>query len=342
MSGGRRFPWSPVFVVLGLAVAIAAPHVFTGLAAQHLLVIIAINVILVASLDLLVGGAGMISLGHAAFMGVGAYASAILVRGGASFPLGLLAAFGFAALAGLVVGVPALRLKGHYFSVVTFITGIIATILMTNLVSLTRGPMGLPGIPFASIEFLGIDHTFRSIVFKVGFYYLALAFAVLTLLVRWRLGRSRFGRALAAIKGDENLAESVGIATYRTKVTAFVLAAAIAGVAGSLYAHYVVAIDYGHFDPLYGTFLIWVMLMLGGSGNNRGAVLGALLVWAIWTGASFAVDALRPTLAAISPDLPQRGPYVRFLLISLLMLFIVLYRPRGVLPEEKVVSLTRD
>ena len=294
MSGGRRFPWSPVFVVLGLAVAIAAPHVFTGLAAQHLLVIIAINVILVASLDLLVGGAGMISLGHAAFMGVGAYASAILVRGGASFPLGLLAAFGFAALAGLVVGVPALRLKGHYFSVVTFITGIIATILMTNLVSLTRGPMGLPGIPFASIEFLGFDHTFRSIVFKVGFYYLALAFAVLTLLVRWRLGRSRFGRALAAIKGDENLAESVGIATYRTKVTAFVLAAAIAGVAGSLYAHYSAFISPDAFTFI-DSFDLFVMNLLGGAGTVIGPVVGPVFL----TVASSLLRNLSPALSHV-------------------------------------------
>src|SRR5690606_14208593 len=120
------------------------------------------------------------------------------------------------------------------------------------------------------------------------------------------------------------------------------LGAVIMGIGGALYAHYVVAIDYGHFDPLYGTFLIWVMLMLGGSGNNRGAILGAFVVWGIWSGTSFVVDLLRPTLAAISPDLPSRGPYIRFFLISLLMLFIVLYRPMGILREEKVVSLDRD
>lgn len=276
-ASARRFPWQPLLVLIGLAAAIYAPHFFTGLAAQHLLVIIAINIILVASLDLLVGGAGMISLGHAAFMGVGAYASAILVREGASFPAGLLAAFVAAALAGLIIGVPALRLKGHYFSVVTFITGIIATILMTNLVGLTRGPMGLPGIPFASIELFGFSHTFRSIVFKVGFYYLTLSFAVLTLLLRWRLARSRFGRALAAIKGDENLAESVGIATYRTKVTAFVLAAAIAGVAGSLYAHYSAFISPDAFT-FVDSFDLFVMNLLGGAGTFLGPIVGPIFL----------------------------------------------------------------
>src|SRR5690606_41761129 len=114
------------------------------------------------------------------------------------------------------------------------------------------------------------------------------------------------------------------------------------GIGASRYAHCVVAIDYSPFGPLSGTFLTSVMLMLGGSGTTRGAILGALLVWAIWTGTSFLVDALRPVLASISPVLPPRGPYVRFLLISILMLVIVLYRPKGILPEEKVVSLAGD
>ena len=223
---GRRTSLTWLWIVLAAAAAIAAPHVFDSLTARHLLVLIAINVILVASLDLLIGGAGLISLGHAAFMGVGAYASALVVKSGAAFPVGLLAAVVIAAAAGLIVGVPALRLKGHYFSVVTFIVGIIITILMTNLVDLTRGPMGLTGIPFATIELFGWSHTFRTIIAKVGYYYLTLVFVALVLLVRWRLGRSRFGRALTAIKSDENLAESVGIATYRTKIAAFVIAAA--------------------------------------------------------------------------------------------------------------------
>ncbi len=266
-------PWRQALLVLGLAAAVAAPHVLSGIAAQHLLVMVAINVILVVSLDLLVGGAGLISLGHAAFMGVGAYTSALLVKGGASYPAGLGAAIGAAALAGLVVGVPALRLRGHYFSVVTFIVGIIATILMTNLVDLTRGPMGLPGIPFVTLKLFGWEHTFRSVVFKTGYYYLALGFALLALLLRWRLGRSRFGRSLAAIKGDENLAESVGIPTYRVKLTAFVLAAGVAGLAGSLYAHYTAFISPDTFTFIH-SFDLFVMNLVGGAGTFLGPVVG--------------------------------------------------------------------
>lgn len=270
---GTRNLWTWLFMALGLAAALAAPHVFTGLAARHLLVIIAINVILVASLDLLVGGAGLISLGHAAFMGVGAYASALLVKSGWPYPAGLLAAVVAAAVAGLVVGIPALRLKGHYFSVVTFIVGIIVTILMTNLVELTRGPMGLPGIPFVKLELFGWTHVFRTIVQKVGFYYFALAFALLALWLRWRVARSRFGRALAAIKGDENLAESVGIPTYRTKVAAFTLAAAMAGVAGSLFAHYAAFISPDSFT-FVDSFDLFVMNLVGGAGTFLGPIVG--------------------------------------------------------------------
>lgn len=289
-----RLPWRIAFFVLGLLAALAAPHVLTGVAAQHLLVMITINVILVVSLDLLVGGAGLISLGHAAFMGVGAYASALLVRSGWPFLGGLLAAIVFAAVAGLLVGVPALRLRGHYFSVVTFIVGIIATILMTNLVDLTRGPMGLPGIPFAKLQLFGWEYTFRSMVFKTGFYYMALFFALLTLLVRWRLARSRFGRALAAIRGDENLAESVGIPTYRVKLTAFVLAAGVAGLAGSLYAHYAAFISPDSFTFVH-SFDLFVMNLVGGAGTFLGPIVGPVFL----TVADNGLRSLSPALSHV-------------------------------------------
>lgn len=293
-AGGLRKLVPALWIAFGLAAAIAAPHLFDSLTTRHLLVLIAINIILVAGLDLLIGGAGLLSLGHAAFMGVGAYTSALLVKAGWPFPLGIVGALVAAAVAGLIVGVPALRLKGHYFSVVTFIVGIIFTILMTNMVDLTRGPMGLTGIPFARIEFLGIDHTFKTIIHKVGYYYLTLGFAVLALVLRWRIGRSRFGRALAAIKGDENLAESVGIATYRTKVLAFVVAAAMAGVAGSLYAHYAVFISPDSFTFI-NSFDLFVMNLLGGAGTTLGPVIGPLFLMTL----SSVLRNLSPALAHI-------------------------------------------
>jgi branched-chain amino acid transport system permease protein len=99
-----------------------------------------------------------------------------------------------------------------------------------------------------------------------------------------------------------------------------------------------VSIDYAHFTPLYATFLIWVMLMLGGSGNNRGAILGAFVIWGVWIGTTFLTDLISPLLKAISPELPARSPYIRYLLIAVLLEAILLWRPQGILGEEKRVS----
>lgn len=319
--GKTIFYW--VLGLASLAFALVAPHIFTGIADRHLLVLIAINIILVASLDLLIGGAGLISLGHAAFMGVGAYASALIVKSGQPFIVGLLAAVVFAGLAGLIVGIPALRLKGHYFSVITFIVGIIITILMTNLDDLTRGPMGLTGIPFVKINLFGVDHTFRTIINKVGYYYFVLGFAVLALWLRWRIGKSRFGRALTAIKGDENLAESVGIATYRVKVTAFTLAAAMAGVAGSLYAHYAAFISPDSFTFVH-SFDLFVMNLLGGAGTLVGPIIGPIFLTVISTG----VKALSPALAQI--------------VYGLLLIVVIVALPTGIAGGIKRLSTALD
>jgi len=303
--------WTWLWLAVGAAIAIAAPHVFTGLSARHLLVLIGINVILVTSLDLLIGGAGLLSLGHAAFMGVGAYTSALLMKAGQPFPVAFLAAICAGAVAGLIVGLPALRLKGHYFSVVTFIIGIIATILMTNMVDLTRGPMGLTGVPFVKLEFFGWSHTFKTIVHKVGYYYFVLFFAALTLLLRWLVGRSRFGRSLTAIKGDENLAESLGVPTYRVKVLAFVIAAAFAGMAGSLYAHYTAFISPDSFTFVH-SFDLFVMNLLGGAGTMLGPVVGPIF------------------LTVLSSGLKGMSPALSHVVYGVMLIAVIVLLPTGI------------
>lgn len=284
-----------LLIVAGAALAAALPYVFTGLAARSLLVLTAINVVLVIGLDLLIGLTGLLSLGHAAFWGVGAYASALTAMHlGFPFPLALLTAIVAAALAGALVGIPALRLRGHHFSVVTFIVGIIATILMTNLVGLTRGPMGLPGIPFATLHLFGWSHTFMTIVYKVGFYHLTLFFVALALLLRWRVAASPLGRALQAIKGDEDLARAIGIRTYRVKLTAFCLSAAVAGAAGSLYAHYTAFISPDSFT-FVESFDLFVMNLVGGAGTALGPIVGP----AFLTSAGAALRNVSPVLAEV-------------------------------------------
>lgn len=296
VARARTVRWRNAVLITGGAVLAAAlPYVFTGLAARGLLVLTAINVILVVSLDLLIGLTGLLSLGHAAFWGVGAYASALTaMRLGFPFPLALLAAIVAGALAGAIVGVPALRLRGHHFSVVTFIIGIIVTILMTNLVGLTRGPMGLPGIPFASLHLFGWNHTFMTIIYKVGFYHLTLFFVALALLLRWRIAASRLGRALKAIKGDEDLARAIGIQTFRVKLTVFCVSAAVAAAAGSLYAHYTAFISPDSFT-FVESFDLFVMNLVGGAGTVLGPIIGP----AFLTSVGAALRSVSPVLAEI-------------------------------------------
>lgn len=268
--------------LLLLAAAAAAPFILSSPAQRNLLVLIAINVILVASLDLLMGSAGLLSLGHAGFMGVGAYTSALLVaRAEVPFLLALPAAAAAGGTAGLLIGYPSLRLRHHYFVLVTFIFGIILTLLFTSLVGLTRGPMGLPGIPFASVGLPGgVRYTFNTFQSKVPYYYAVAAFAAAVLWLRGRLLRGRLGYALAAIREEETLGMAVGIDTHRFKVLVFVISTALAGAAGSLYAHYTTFISPEVFT-FVDSFNLFVMNMIGGAGTAAGPVVGPVLLTAV-------------------------------------------------------------
>ncbi len=265
--------------VVLLAFAAWAPWILPTIAQRNLLILIAINVMLVGSLDLLMGLTGLISLGHAGFMGIGAYTSALLMmRLRLPFPLALPAAGLAAAAAGLFIGYPSLRLRHHYFVLVTFISGIILTLLFTSLVGITRGPMGLPGIPFARISLPGLGtYTFNTFQSKVAYYYLAAGLAGLVLWVRARITRSRLGHALTAIREEENLAQAVGIHTHQCKVLIFVISTGIAGLAGALYAHYTTFISPEVFT-FVDSFNLFVMNMIGGAGTPLGPVVGPLLL----------------------------------------------------------------
>jgi ABC-type branched-subunit amino acid transport system ATPase component/ABC-type branched-subunit amino acid transport system permease subunit len=254
------------------------PWLLTSTLERHLLVLIAINVLLVSGLDLLIGYTGLLSLAHAGFWGIGAYTSALLMRGDLPFLATLPSAGLVASACGLFLGYPALKLRGHYFVVVTFISGIILTILMNVLGGVTRGPLGLPGIPFAEIEIPGLfSHRFNPFRDKLGYYYLVLAFTLLALFVKERLVRSPFGRALVAIREDEDLAQTVGIRTHRYKVLIFALSAGLAGIAGSLYAHYVTYISPESFT-FRESFDLFVMNLVGGAGSTAGPVLGPVFL----------------------------------------------------------------
>jgi len=257
----------------GLAVAAAAlvlPLLLPGPYHRHVLVLAGLFTLMALGFDLVLGYLGELSLGHAAFFGIGAYTTALLTRNfGTPFPLDLLLAGLFTGIFGLLIGAPSLRLRGPYFAIVTFGFAEILHLVALNWTSLTRGPMGLPDIPHAQLG------PFR-ITSELGYYYLVLALIGVAILVTRRLLESTVGHAFLAIRENEELASAAGIPTFRFKLLAFVIGMIFAGAAGSVYARYV------HFvDPtalsFYYTVTVVSMVIVGGQGSIAGTTLGALV-----------------------------------------------------------------
>ncbi len=236
----------------------------------HVLIMAGIFSILAQSLNLLLGYTGLLSLGHAAFFGIGAYASALLtLRGDWPFAGGFVAAVGLAAASGYVIGRLALRLRGAYFVLVTLSFAGVISLVSVNWMELTNGPLGLPGVPAA--ELLGF--TFRT---KRAAYYLVLAVAALSYLTCHRLVRSRIGRAFVALRENEALAASVGVDGTRYLVLATVISAGMAGAAGSLYAHYTRFVSPEVFLFSYTVTMV-IMVVAGGKGTLAGPIVGAVM-----------------------------------------------------------------
>ena len=267
---------------------------------------VGINVILAVSLNLVNGYTGQFSLGHAGFMSVGAYLSAAVTlllgqrlfgdAGGSPFQQGLLF-FGAllagglgAALAGLAVGIPSLRLKGDYLALVTLGFGEIIRVIFQNVESL-GGALGLNGIP---------NYTTVFWVYSV---------AALTVFTVVCLVRSTYGRGFLATQDDEIASEAVGLDTTRYKIVAFVVGAFFAGVAGGLYGHFKLTITPTGFDFTKSIEIV-VMVILGGMGNTPGVILAAILL-------------------TVLPEVLRSVDEYRMVLYSLLLIVLMLARPKG-------------
>ena len=261
--------------------------------------------VLTVSLNLVNGFTGLFSLGHAAFYGIGAYASGLLaLRLGWPFPLALVAAGVVAAFFGLLLSLPSLRLRGIYLAIVTLAFAEIVRLMIINLQGLTRGPFGLPGIPPPNL--FGVRLTTDFSVFL-----LALALLLFAVYVVERIMRSRIGDALLAIRDDEVAAAACGIRVFQYKVLAFVTASFLAGMAGSVYAHYTRFISPDSFT-LNESFIVLSMLVFGGMGSTAGAVLGAGVLTALPEAFRFAAE-------------------YRMLIYGIVLTLVILFRPQGVL-----------
>ncbi|GAK55323.1 high-affinity branched-chain amino acid ABC transporter, permease protein [Candidatus Vecturithrix granuli] len=237
----------------------------------RILVLIGIYVILTSSLNLINGYTGLFSIGHAAFYGIGAYTSAILVRL-AGWPVwsGMIFAALAAALSGYLIAKPTIRLTGIFLTLVTLGFNIIVMLILLNWTSLTRGPLGIAGIPAPSFQG-------KPFLTPTPYYYLILALDLLVLFCLSRLVHSRFGRALKAIREDVAAADICGVDPAYYKITAFVIAAGMAGIAGGFYSHYMRYVSPDAFTHLE-TFAILTMLAFGGPGNLLGPIVGSAIL----------------------------------------------------------------
>lgn len=235
----------------------------------HILVVSGIYIILALSLNLIVGYTGLPALGHVAFSCVGAYTSSLLaLKFGISPWVGLFAGAFLGALFGIAIGYPSIRLKGDYFALATFGFGVIIYSIAKNWVSLTRGPMGLPGIPGFSI--------FGYQLSKIWAYLLlVLIFVIITVFIIHRIVNSPFGRVLKSIREDEIAAKILGKNTTKYKLIAFVIGAIFASIAGSLYAHYITFIDPSSFTVME-SITVLLMVIFGGMGSVSGSIVGAV------------------------------------------------------------------
>ena len=278
----------------------------------HTIILICIYGALGASLNLIAGYTGMLSIAHASFFGVGAYTAALLsLYAHTSFFVVALSSIAVSCVAGTLLIAPSLRVKGDYFVISTFAFQVIAFQIFNNWVGLTRGPMGLPGIPQATIGGFELSTPLR-------FFFLALGYLLVVHWIVAKIASSPLGRVLTAIREDEVLTGVAGKCAITDKLLIFIVGAGIAGGAGALYAVYIGFIDPSSFTVMDSIFMLSI-LIVGGAGSVWGPLVGAILLITI-------PEALRflglPT--ALAADIRQ-------LLYGGLLIVFLLWRPKGIL-----------
>ena len=279
----------------------------------HLGSLVGIYILMSISFNLVVGYTGLLNLGHVGLMAIGAYASAILMKtAGLPFPVALLGAATLTMLVATLLAIPARKIRGDYYALVTLGFMFVVFAVLVNWESLTRGTLGIPGVP-------------RPEGFTSNTMYLLLVGAI-TAITFWfldRLVNSPFGRALEAVRDDEEVAQALGKPVFKLKVIAMAVSGFVVGLAGALLAHFVQFISPGMF---WLDLLIWALagMMIGGVASMRGTVLGVVVLFCLLEPMRFL-------------DLPSAyvGP-LRLLIMLALLLLIVLYKPRGIMGRAEL------
>jgi branched-chain amino acid transport system permease protein len=293
-------------VLVLLPVLVRSPYLLS------IMIFVGLYTILTLGLCLLMGYAGQVSLGHAAFYGIGAYTAALLTtRCGVNPWLGIVLAVIASGGVAAILAKPIFRLQGHFLAMATIGLSYVISTFFNEASSITGGPSGVSGLPYLSIGSW-------DLVGDIDYYYLVWGAALLAMLMALNIVHSRIGRALRAIRSSEIATQAMGASTARLKAQIFVLSAALAGLAGSLYAHYVTFVNPSPFGGST-TQMLLVMTAVGGMSSVWGAPFGAALV-----------TALTEILRAIVPKITHHasGEY-EIIIFGLLLLYVMLRMPQG-------------
>jgi len=295
-----------------------------------------IYAIMALGLNIQWGMTGQINIGVAGFYAVGAYTSAILTTpptpehlGGFALPVavGLIGAVIISGLLAVLIGMITVNLRSDYLAIATIGLAEIIRFLIKNEEQITHGVRGISEIPRPLVESGPL----------AGPVFLAVALvcvaAAYFLVERARV--SPWGRVLRAIRDNEDATKAAGKNVIGFRLQAFVVGSALMGFAGGLYAHFFGFISPEAFQPVFGTFIVWAMLIVGGSGNNKGALLGTVLVWLVWSGTEIFTRLL-------PADMATQASAARVLMIGVLLQIVLLTRRQGVLPEERPKPIPRD
>lgn len=304
--------------------------------------------IIALGLNIQWGYTGQLNIGIHGFFAVGAYTAAILTASpsishlggfGMPFLVGIVAAMVLTGILALGVGLITLNLRSDYLAIASIGLAEIIRLVLKNEQWLTAGVRGIAGIDKPVGDLRGFEGA-------LAFLGVVAAFVALTYFIVQILFRSPWARVLRAIRSNEDAVRAAGKNVLAFRVQAFVVGSLFMGLGGALYAHFSGFISPSAFEPMYGTFLIWVMLIAGGSGNNRGALLGALVIWGVWSLTPNLIGWLADiweAMTGISAEgFESRSSALRILLIGLLLNIILITRPQGILPEKPPKRFSRD
>ncbi len=283
-----------------------------------------IYAIFALGLNLQWGYAGLLNFGHVAFMAIGAYTTVLLGMNGLPLILAVLAGMVLAGACGAFLGVATLRLREDYLAIVTIGFSEIVRFILLNWSSLTRGSFGLYGYP-RPLEEMAAHEDYNLLLAGVVVIILLLVYALLEI-----LAKSPWGRVLKSVRDDEAVSVSLGKNAFSYKVQSLALGSAIAALAGSLLAFYLQYINPNNFQPIE-TFYAWIMVILGGSGSNRGTIAGAVLLWGFFSTTRF--------LEGYISLSPSASGALRMVIIGLVLIVLMMFRPQGLFGRKEELAV---